>query len=104
MITLTKTMLEKSIIDCNKACREVALSCGVDFEKMAPGDRAVICGGFIGGPWTATEIRFYRTNNARGDRRISIKGLKQKASAGDVVRLRATKAGNIHVIIDGATS
>jgi hypothetical protein len=36
---------------------------------------------------TESEVRFYKTNNARGDRRISIKGLKQKASAGDVVVL-----------------
>ena len=93
MIKLTKTMLDKSIIDCNAACRAIALQVGVDFETMAPGDRAIVPAKF----WdltTDSEIRFYRTNNARGDRRISIKGLKQKANIGNTVLLHVS-AGEI---------
>jgi len=88
MIKLTKTMLDKSIIDCNAACRAVALEMGVDFEKMAPGDRVTVPAKF--GFTTDSEIRFYRTNNARGDRRISIKGLKQKANIGNTVLLHVS--------------
>ena len=98
MITLTKTMLDKSIIDCNAACREVALSCGVNFDKMAPGDRETVPAMFINGAGDnleKSEVRFYRTNNARGDRRISIKGIKNHASAGDVVLLESVRGGVI---------
>lgn len=96
MIKLTNTMLNKSIIDCNKACREVALQCGVDFDKMAPGDRAVVPAMING---TGTEVRFYRTNNARGDRRISIKGLKQFADVGDTVVLYTGSGGVLTVSV-----
>ena len=90
MIKLTKTMLEKSIIDCNAACREVALSAGVDFAAMAPGDRMTVPAvwtDYTGQPLEDSEVRFYRTNNARGDRRISIKGIRQKAEIGNIVHL-----------------
>jgi hypothetical protein len=91
MITLTKTMLEKSIIDCNAACREIACRVEVNFNTMAPGDRATVPAVFADG--SETEVRFYKTNNARGDRRISIKGLNKRASIGDVVTLEVIARG-----------
>jgi len=96
MIKLTKTMLEKSIIDCNKACRDVALHCGVGFATMAPGDRDIVPAMING---AGSEVRFYRTNTARGDRRISIKGLKQVAGIGDTVILYAGSGGVITVTV-----
>ena len=97
MITLTKTMLDKSIIDCNKACRETAAMVGVNFDKMAPGDRAPVPAYWADN--VETEIRFYRTNNARGDRRISIAGLKKRAVIGNVITLAVMAHGALKIEI-----
>ena len=90
-IKLTKTMLDKAIIDANNSVREFVKSYGVDFNKMKSGDRATLEAKFIDG--TETVINLYRTNNARGDRRISIKGLKAQAEIGNVVSLSKKRKG-----------
>tara|TARA_R100001530_G_scaffold122532_1_gene90189 strand:- start:684 stop:989 length:306 start_codon:yes stop_codon:yes gene_type:complete len=82
-IKLTKTMLDKAIIDANKSVREFVKVFGVDFAKMKSGDRATLEAKFVDG--TETVINLYRTNNARGDRRISIKGIKAQADVGSIV-------------------
>jgi hypothetical protein len=84
-IKLTKTMLDKAIIDANNSVREFVKGFGVDFNKMKSGDRATLEAKFIDG--TKTSINLYRTNNARGDRRISIKGIKSQAEMGNVVSI-----------------
>ena len=95
-IKLTKTMLDKAIIDANKSVREFVKVFGVDFAKMKSGDRATLEAKFVDG--TETVINLYRTNNARGDRRISIKGLKAQAEIGNVVSL-SKKGKGIHIEI-----
>ena len=50
---------------------------------MQSGDRATVNAEFLDG--TETVLSFYRTKNQRGDRRFSIKGIKQQAEAGDTV-------------------
>lgn len=95
-IKLTKTMLDKAIIDANNSVREFVKVYGVDFNKMKSGDRATLEAKFIDG--TETVINLYRTNNARGDRRISIKGLKAQAEIGNVVSL-SKKGKGIHIEI-----
>jgi hypothetical protein len=82
-IKLTKTMLDKAIIDANNSVREFVKTYGVDFSKMKSGDRATLEAKFVDG--TETVINLYRTNNARGDRRISIKGIKAQAEVGNTV-------------------
>ncbi len=105
MLTLTKTMLEKSIIDCNAACREEARKMGVDFDAMAPGDKVEIPASFFDFANDEfageTVIRFYRTKNARGDRRISIKGLRQLAIIGDKVTITYTGAKTLPIVSIG---
>ena len=101
-IKLTKTMLDKAIIDANNSVREFVKTYGVDFTKMKSGDRATLEARFGSKdePWSgsATVINLYRTNNARGDRRISIKGLKAQAEIGNVVSL-SKKGKGIHIEI-----
>lgn len=81
-IKLTRTMLEKHIIDANETVRAFALLVGVDYDKLKPGERVTVPAEFKDG--TGTSITFYRANK-RGDRRVSIKGLKGNSAAGDTV-------------------
>ena len=41
-IKLTKTMLDKAIIDANNSVREFVKVYGVDFNNMKSGDRATL--------------------------------------------------------------
>lgn len=97
-IKLTKTMLDKSIIDANKTVQSFLLEdFGMDYTDMfftetifnAEKDKwernkFTIIGEYIDG--TEANITFYRSGK-RGDKRISIQKLKQYADAGDEVRL-----------------
>jgi len=82
---VTKTILDKSIQDCNAAMRDLLKESGVvDYDSMSAGDRVELKGFFTDG--TETKISAYRANE-RGDRRIWFSGLKNYASAGDVMAL-----------------
>jgi len=97
-IKLTKTMLDKSIIDANKTVQSFLLDdFGMDYADKfftaqfynADKDRFernkfTIIGEYIDG--TEADITFYRSGK-RGDKRISIQKLKQYADAGNEVRL-----------------
>ena len=85
-IKLTPTMLDKAIIDANSSVREFALSQGVDFAAMVSGDRHQLAAFFADG--SETVINLYRTNNARADRRISIKDIKKHFNAGDILSIQ----------------
>ena len=85
-IKLTPTMLEKAIIDANTSVREFALFQGVDFAAMVSGDRHQLAAFFADG--SETVINLYRTNNARADRRISIKDIKKHFNAGDILLIQ----------------
>lgn len=84
-IKLTKTMLEKAIIDANSSVREFAFLQGIDYTDMQSGDRHQLAAFFADG--SETVINLYRTNNARADRRISIKGIKKHFKAGDILTI-----------------
>ena len=97
-IKLTKTMLDKSIIDANKTVQKFLTD---DFE-MSYDDpyftvqwynekaqryergRLTITGEYADGE--RVDVRFYRSGT-RADKRISIQKLKQYAEAGDTVIL-----------------
>ena len=97
-IKLTKTMLDKSIIDANKSVQKFLTD---DFE-MSYDDpyftqqwynekanrfergRLTITGEYADGE--RVDVRFYRSGT-RADKRISIQKLKQYAEAGDEVIL-----------------
>ena len=91
-IKLTKTMLNKSIIDANKSVREfLEQELDYDYEKL----EADVDGKYYGKYWchalyeddTPTIVTFYKSQT-RGDRRISIKNLRKFAEEGDTVKLR----------------
>ena len=82
---VTKTILNKSIQDCNAAMRDLLKESGVvDYDSMSAGDRVELKGFFSDG--TETKISAYRANK-RGDKRIWFSGLKNYAKAGDVMAL-----------------
>jgi hypothetical protein len=105
-IKLTKTMLNKSIIDANKTVQSFLLEdFGMDYadkfftEQFYNADKDrfernkfTIIGEYIDG--TEADITFYRSGK-RGDKRISIQKLKQYADAGDEVRL-SSDAESLH--------
>ena len=83
-LTLTKTMLEKAIIDANSSVRQFGRLFGIVFEDMAAGDRVQLDAEFLDG--SRTTLSFYKTRN-RGDRRFSIRGIKKQAEIGDTIAL-----------------
>ena len=89
---VTKTILNKSIQDCNAAMRTLLKDSGiVDYDSLAPGEKVKLKGFFIDG--TETNISAYRAKN-RGDKRIWFSGLKNYAKPGDVMAL-AVKNGKL---------
>jgi len=97
-IKLTKTMLDKSIIDANKTVQSFLLEdFGMDYtdrfftetifnaeKDKWERNKFTVIGEYIDG--TEANITFYRSGK-RGDKRISIQKLKQYADAGNEVRL-----------------
>ena len=102
-IRLSKTMLDKSIIDANKSVRDLALNFGIDFDKMKNGDKYEVLARFDDTNQESV-VRFYKTIN-RGDRLVSIKNIKQYASIGDLIALSAClpKDDNKDIIIINVT-
>lgn len=96
MLTLTKTMLQKSIIDCSAECRAFALEHGVDYENIDNGGRVVLDATWQDG--TETELRFYRPANERKDRRLSIKGIKKYCEVGDTITMVDSRKGIVLII------
>ena len=97
-IKLTKTMLDKSIIDANKTVQQFLTD---DFEisyddpfftqqwynekaNRFERGRLTVTGEYADGE--RVDVRFYRSGT-RADKRISIQKLKQYAEAGDTVIL-----------------
>ena len=83
-LRLTKTMLDKHIIDANASIRKLALLLGHDMESMTNGDKVTIEGQYDDG--TPCRVNLYRTV-MRSDRRVSISGIKKQAIAGDLLAL-----------------
>ena len=83
-LVLTKTMLEKAIIDANSSVRQFGRLFGVVYEDMAAGDRVQLEAEFLDG--SRTTLSFYKTKN-RGARRFSIRGIKKQAEIGDTIAL-----------------
>ena len=105
VLKITKTMLDKSIIDANQSIRQLARLFGVDYDDMQPMERVRI-------PYISSEstsestgarstVTFYKT--ARGDRRISIQKMKEIAGEGDTLSLMwaRNESGELILIIKG---
>lgn len=86
MIKVTQRMLDKSIIDANKSVQEFAKTyLPVNYDDIGNGEKIEIEAMFWDG--SDSELRLYR--RPRGDRLLSIKHLKKRASAGDMIKLTA---------------
>ena len=81
-LRLTNTMLNKSIIDANASIRRFAKLFGIDFDTMVNGEKHKLRAYYEDD--TICTISFYKTVN-RGDRRLSISGIKQKAQINDLI-------------------
>jgi hypothetical protein len=102
ILKITKTMLDKSIIDANQSIRQLARLFGVDYDDMQPMERVRIP--YISSVSTSessTVVTFYKT--ARGDRRISIQKIKEIAGEGDTLSLMwaRNESGELILIIKG---
>lgn len=97
-IQLTKTMIEKSIIDANSSIRRLARLVGVDYDQLGNGEKITVSAEYIDG--TETTLSFYKTK--RGDRRFSCKGINKKAAIGDTVAvaLRVSPKNDDVVVIN----
>ena len=86
-IKLTKTMLNKSIIDANKSVQQfLTEELEHTYDELEAGNKM---------QWnslyeddTPTVVTFYKAKG-RGDKRISIKNLRKFAEEGDTVKLRS---------------
>ena len=105
-IKLTKTMLDKSIIDANKTvCEFLDHDFGMNYndrffteewydteKERTMRNAFLVVGEYADG--TEGDIKFYRSAK-RGDKRISIQKLKQYAEVGDEVIL-TSDAESLH--------
>jgi len=82
-LRLTNTMLNKAIIDANTSIRRFAKLFGIDFDKMVNGEKHKLLAYYDDDNSICT-ISFYKTVN-RGDRRLSISGIKKKAQINDLI-------------------
>ena len=81
-LVLTKTMLEKAIIDANASVRQFGRLFNVVYEDMKAGNRVQLDAEFLDG--SRPTLSFYKTRN-RGDRRV--RGIKKQAEIGDTIAL-----------------
>lgn len=95
-IRLTKTMLDKHIIDANTSIRKLALLLGHDMDSMTNGDKITIEGQYDDG--TPCRVNLYRTI-MRSDRRISLSGIKKQARVGDLLALSYKRTGSGEYIL-----
>jgi mRNA deadenylase 3'-5' endonuclease subunit Ccr4 len=88
-LRLTNTMLNKSIIDANTSIRRFAKLFGIDFNFMEKGQKHKLLAYYDDDNSICT-ISFYKTVN-RGDRRLSISGIKKKAQINDLIAFNYKK-------------
>ena len=90
-IKLTKTMLDKSIIDANKTVQQFLLKHWEDevdnrgYDAINPKGGVIFYNVRFEDSDLKTQIRFYKTN--RGDKRLSIKNIKKYADVGDTISI-----------------
>ena len=103
-IHLSETMLNKGIIDANASVKKLLALVDKDFKHIPKGKKErdllkepnlVEC--VFYNSQTTSSISLYRTK--RGDCRFSICGIKQEASAGDVLGLTYGLSENNKIII-----
>ena len=83
-IRLTDTMINKYIMDAKQDTQKLAALFYADYSLMVKGQKRTLQGVWHDG--TACSVTFYRAKT-RGDKRISISGVKRKAQPGDLIGL-----------------
>ena len=83
-IRLTDTMINKYIMEAKQDTQKLAALFYADYSLMVKGQKRTVQGVWHDG--TACSVTFYRAKT-RGDKRISISGLKRKAQPGDLIGL-----------------
>jgi hypothetical protein len=99
-LRLTNTMLNKAIIDANTSIRRFAKLFGIDFDTMVNGEKHSLSATYEDG--TNCNLSFYRTVN-RGDRRLSISGIKKQAKEKDLIAFNYVldkATGNMVIVIN----
>jgi hypothetical protein len=99
-LRLTNTMLNKSIIDANTSIRRFAKLFKIDFDKMVNGEKHILPATYE--DKTVCNLSFYKTVN-RGDRRLSISGIKKQAEEKDLIAFNYTlnkKTGKMAIVIN----
>ena len=87
-IKLTKTMLNKSIIDANKTVQQFldyVTELENTYDTLASGESMTV--GALYENDSPTFVNFYKAKG-RGDKRISIQNLRKFAEEGDTIKLR----------------
>ena len=87
-IKLTKTMLDKSIIDANKSVQQFldyVTELENTYDTLASGESMTV--GALYENDSPTFVNFYKAKG-RGDKRISIQNLRKFAEEGDTIKLR----------------
>jgi hypothetical protein len=87
-IKLTKTMLDKSIIDANKTVQQFldyVTELENTYDTLASGEFMMVSALYEND--SPTFVKFYRAKG-RGDKRISIQNLRKFAEEGDTIKLR----------------
>ena len=87
-IKLTKTMLNKSIIDANKTVQQFldyVTQLENTYDTLASGESMTV--GALYENDSPTFVNFYKAKG-RGDKRISIQNLRKFAEEGDTIKLR----------------
>lgn len=86
LLRLTSTMIGKNNLDANEYFREMLLNHNiVNYEMLENGgsngtDFSSIL--ILPNSVQSVKLKFYRVNNARGDRRFSIETIKEKVKMG----------------------
>lgn len=83
-IRLTETMINKYIIDAKQDTQKLAALFGVNYADIEKGQKVTVQAVWHDG--MACSVTFYKAKT-RGDKRISISGLKRKARTGDLIGL-----------------
>lgn len=88
LIRMTYTMIDKNNVDANGILRDLLFNWGlVDYEQLDNGGRFGISYDALfiqNGKTELIKLKFYRVANNRGDRRFSIKTLKQRMENGEI--------------------
>lgn len=93
---VTKTILNKSIQDCNSEMRRLFKNTKImDYDDLKAGDKKFLEGTFENG--LKTKISFYRAKG-RGDKRIWFSGLKDVCAADSVMAVVVDKTKQVSLI------